>query len=45
MGVRHRAPMAAPSQVTLMRYQLAEDVPVPLPFRLLPSVEWDPAGR
>ncbi|XP_042749020.1 AP-4 complex subunit mu-1 isoform X2 [Lagopus leucura] len=34
-----------PGEVTLMRYQLAEDVPVPLPFRLLPSVEWDPVGR
>lgn len=34
-----------PGEVTLMRYQLAEDVAVPLPFRLLPSVEWEPAGR
>lgn len=38
-------PSSPPPQVTLMRYQLAEDVAVPLPFRLLPSVEWEPAGR
>lgn len=34
-----------PGEVTLMRYQLAEDVPVPLPFRLGASVEWEPTGR
>ncbi|KAM6289211.1 LOW QUALITY PROTEIN: AP-4 complex subunit mu-1 [Aegotheles albertisi] len=36
-----------PSQgeVTLMQYQVADDVPSPLPFRLFPTVEQDPGGR
>ncbi|XP_033928132.1 AP-4 complex subunit mu-1 isoform X1 [Melopsittacus undulatus] len=32
-------------EVTLMRYQLLDDVPTPLPFRLYPHMEWDPMGR
>lgn len=29
------------SQLTVMRYQLSDDLPSPLPFRLFPSVQWD----
>ncbi|XP_054662766.1 AP-4 complex subunit mu-1 [Grus americana] len=29
-------------ELTLMQYQLADDIPAPLPFRLFPSVEQDP---
>ncbi|XP_065514177.1 AP-4 complex subunit mu-1 [Caloenas nicobarica] len=35
----------SPGEVTLMRYQLADDVPSPLPFRLFPSVDMEPGGR
>uniref|UniRef100_A0A8C5UQ52 AP-4 complex subunit mu-1 n=1 Tax=Microcebus murinus TaxID=30608 RepID=A0A8C5UQ52_MICMU len=28
-------------QLTVMRYQLSDDLPSPLPFRLFPSVQWD----
>ncbi|XP_062454910.1 AP-4 complex subunit mu-1 [Rhea pennata] len=36
-----------PSQgeLTLMQYQLADDIPSPLPFRLFPTVDRDPTGR
>ncbi|XP_075583633.1 AP-4 complex subunit mu-1 isoform X6 [Pelecanus crispus] len=36
-----------PSQgeLTLMQYQLADDIPSPLPFRLFPTVDQDPTGR
>ncbi|XP_068780097.1 AP-4 complex subunit mu-1 isoform X2 [Struthio camelus] len=36
-----------PSQgeLTLMQYQLADDIPAPLPFRLFPTVDRDAAGR
>ncbi|KAM9209712.1 AP-4 complex subunit mu-1 isoform 2-T2 [Dugong dugon] len=27
--------------LTVMRYQLSDDLPSPLPFRLFPSVQWD----
>jgi len=32
-------------QLTLMQYQLADDIPSPLPFRLFPTVDQDPTGR
>ncbi|EGW05039.1 AP-4 complex subunit mu-1 [Cricetulus griseus] len=28
-------------ELTVMRYQLSDDLPSPLPFRLFPSVQWD----
>ncbi|KAM8794233.1 AP-4 complex subunit mu-1 [Eudromia elegans] len=34
-----------PGEVTLMRYQLGDTLPAPLPFRLFPSVDRDPTGR
>ncbi|NWJ00632.1 AP4M1 protein, partial [Crypturellus undulatus] len=35
----------SPGELTLMRYQLADDLPSPLPFRLFPTVDRDPTGR
>ncbi|XP_054028980.1 AP-4 complex subunit mu-1 isoform X2 [Dryobates pubescens] len=32
-------------ELTLMQYQLADDTPTPLPFRLFPTVDQDPTGR
>ncbi|XP_038624234.1 AP-4 complex subunit mu-1 [Tachyglossus aculeatus] len=39
----HRILRLQPPQgeLTLMRYQLCDDLPSPLPFRLFPSVTWD----
>uniref|UniRef100_A0A4X2JQU2 AP-4 complex subunit mu-1 n=1 Tax=Vombatus ursinus TaxID=29139 RepID=A0A4X2JQU2_VOMUR len=39
----HRILRLQPSQgeLTIMRYQLSDDLPSPLPFRLFPSVQWD----
>ncbi|NWH43275.1 AP4M1 protein, partial [Fregata magnificens] len=36
-----------PSQgeLTVMQYQLVDDIPSPLPFRLFPTVDQDPTGR
>ncbi|KAM9724996.1 AP-4 complex subunit mu-1 isoform 2-T2 [Dama dama] len=39
----HRILRLQPPQgeLTVMRYQLSDDLPSPLPFRLFPSVQWD----
>ncbi|XP_057603676.1 AP-4 complex subunit mu-1 isoform X2 [Hippopotamus amphibius kiboko] len=39
----HRILCLQPPQgeLTVMRYQLSDDLPSPLPFRLFPSVQWD----
>ncbi|XP_021110196.1 AP-4 complex subunit mu-1 isoform X3 [Heterocephalus glaber] len=39
----HRILRLQPHQgeLTVMRYQLSDDLPSPLPFRLFPSVQWD----
>ncbi|XP_024601166.1 AP-4 complex subunit mu-1 isoform X2 [Neophocaena asiaeorientalis asiaeorientalis] len=39
----HRILRLQPPQgeLTVMRYQLSDDLPSPLPFRLFPSVHWD----
>uniref|UniRef100_A0A8C8YBT9 AP-4 complex subunit mu-1 n=1 Tax=Prolemur simus TaxID=1328070 RepID=A0A8C8YBT9_PROSS len=39
----HRILRLQPAQgeLTVMRYQLSDDLPSPLPFRLFPSVQWD----
>ncbi|XP_014118243.1 PREDICTED: AP-4 complex subunit mu-1, partial [Pseudopodoces humilis] len=38
---------ASPSQgeMTLMQYQVQDEIPAPLPFRLFPTVEEEPGGR
>ncbi|KAJ1067273.1 hypothetical protein K5549_010391 [Capra hircus] len=33
--------VCSPLRLTVMRYQLSDDLPSPLPFRLFPSVQWD----
>ncbi|KAJ6655547.1 hypothetical protein lerEdw1_005018 [Lerista edwardsae] len=44
---RSRVLRVSPSQgeLSLMQYQLADDIPTPLPFHLFPTVTHDPAGR
>uniref|UniRef100_A0A8C0U5X2 MHD domain-containing protein n=1 Tax=Cyanistes caeruleus TaxID=156563 RepID=A0A8C0U5X2_CYACU len=32
-------------QMTLMQYQVQDEIPAPLPFRLFPTVEEEPGGR
>ncbi|NWT62552.1 AP4M1 protein, partial [Erythrocercus mccallii] len=35
----------SPGEMTLMQYQVMDEIPAPLPFRLFPSVEKEPGGR
>ncbi|XP_038156645.1 AP-4 complex subunit mu-1 [Cyprinodon tularosa] len=43
----HRILRLCPTQgeQTVMQYQLRDELPAPLPFRLFPTIERDPAGR
>ncbi|NXQ13298.1 AP4M1 protein, partial [Peucedramus taeniatus] len=34
-----------PGEMTLMQYQVVDEIPAPLPFRLFPTVDREPGGR